>query len=555
MEEKQTIAQSNEGKLFNFRLALFAAIYLALGVVVCFYCRFYDLSALWILALIPAAAFPVLLSFSWEKWKKALTAFSVLCICFFVGFMGFYSQCNRYDKTTDFGECTFSGRVVEIREYSAGSRVVLDNLKVEGEKQNCKLVTYLPASFVENITLSDELLLRGDVTKREFPAEGFSSSAKDFGKGIYLEADNVEGVKTGHRFDLFLFLNARAKAVIDAGMDETPAAVTRAVLLGDTTGIEWGLYNNIRRGGIAHIFAVSGLHVGALFGLCLFLLKKTPMKVLHGALRFGFVAFVLFTYAGVCAFSSSVVRATVICLAAYLGMLLQVKTDFLQSLGVAAICILTFTPSALFTAGFQLSFAACFGIAFLSKPIGQVCDECAKLYRKVFPVKLTEAELKAIANDDTAPPRISTRIYRAVKSFLSASLGAQIFTAPLLLQYFGYVSGWALLLNGIFVPFIGAIFSLLLLFVLVACVLPIGLSVGILYLPNIVWSAVLLLFEVVDFTSFALEGVAITSGLSLVYLLSTLFFTDKWNLKKSLRFVLGGVCIFAFVAGMVALNC
>ena len=154
-------------------------------MVVCFYCRFYDLSALWILALIPAAAFPVLLSFSWEKWKKALTAFSVLGICFFVGFIGFYSQCNRYDKTTDFGECTFSGRVVEIREYSAGSRVVLDNLKVEGEKQNCKLVTYLPASFVENITLSDELLLRGEVTKREFTAEGFSSSAKDFGKGIY----------------------------------------------------------------------------------------------------------------------------------------------------------------------------------------------------------------------------------------------------------------------------------------------------------------------------------------------------------------------------------
>ena len=78
---------------------------------------------------------------------------------------------------------------------------------------------------------------------------------------------------------------------------------------------------------------------------------------------------------------------------------------------------------------------------------------------------------------------------------------------------------------------------------------------GILYLPNVVWSAVLLLFEVVDFTSFALEGVAITSGLSLVYIASTLFFTDKWNLKKSLRFVLGGVCICAFVAGMVALNC
>jgi competence protein ComEC len=228
--------------------------------------------------------------------------------------------------------------------------------------------------------------------------------------------------------------------------------------------------------------------------------------------------------------------------------------DFLQSLGAAAICILLFNPSALFTVGLQLSFAACFGIAFLSKPIGQVFDECAKLYRKAVPMKLTETELQAIENDDTLPPRISTRIYRAVTSFLATSLGAQIFTAPLLLQYFGYVSGWALLLNCIFVPFISAVFSLLLLCVALASLLPIGVAAVILYLPNVLWSAVLLLFEVVDFTSFAIEGLAITSGLSLLYITATLFFTDKWNLKKSLRFILAGVCILAFVIGMVALN-
>ena len=162
--------------------------------------------------------------------------------------------------------------------------------------------------------------------------------------------------------------------------------------------------------------------------------------------------------------------------------------------------------------------------------------------------------MQAIQNDDTMPPRISTRIYRACASFLSTSLAAQIFTAPLLLHYFGYISGWALLLNCIFVPFIGFVFSLLLLLVILACVLPLGLSSVILYVPNVVWSAVLLLFEVADFTSFALEGLMITTGLTFVYWTATLFFTDKWNTKKSLRFLLGGVCIFAFVAGMVALN-
>ncbi len=84
--------------------------------------------------------------------------------------------------------------------------------------------------------------------------------------------------------------------------------------------------------------------------------------------------------------------------------------------------------------------------------------------------------------------------------------------------------------------------------------MPLGLATAVLYLPNVIWSAVLLLFEMVDFTSFALEGISITAGLSLVYIAATLFFTDKWNFKKTLRFALGGVCILAFAVGMVALN-
>ena len=380
MEEKWSLAQSNEGKLFNFRLVLFAAIYLAIGVVYCYYHHFKSVSLGWLFAILPVLALPILLAYPLAKWRRMLVVFALLCTCLFTGFLGLNTAVRRYERMPDFGECNFSGRVVEIREKSSRVEVVLDNLKVDGEKQNCKLIAYLPASFKGELTLSDVLFLGGEVGKVELNAENFSSTAKDFGEKIYLIAKDADGAKTGHEFDLFLFLNTRAKKVIDRGMDETPAAVTKAVLLGDATGIEYNLYNNIRRGGIAHIFAVSGLHVGSLFAFCLLLLKKTRMKELHSALQFAFVAVVLYTYAGVCAFSASVVRAMVICLVGYFAKLLQVKVDFLQALGAAAICILLFNPSALFTVGFQLSFTACFGIAFLSKPIGQVVDECAKLY-------------------------------------------------------------------------------------------------------------------------------------------------------------------------------
>lgn len=546
--------QTNEGGIFNFRFALFSAIYLALGVVFCYYHYFLSLHTAWLLCLPPMAFFPAFLSFSLQQWKKIAALSLLLCVSFFIGLFGFQIEVNRYEDARAFGECYFSGKVVEMRDSANGTQVILGDLTIEGEKQNCKLIAYLPASLEGEVGLCDELFLRGTVTQKSFSQETFTLNASDFGKRIFLSAREVEGEKIGHSFDLFLFLNGRAKARIDAGMDETPAAVTRAVLLGDTTAIDKGLYDNIRRGGISHIFAVSGLHVGSLFAFCLLLVKKTSLRRMGEGLRFTFVAGILLTYAGVCAFTASVVRATVICLFAYAGKLLLVKTDFLQSLGLAAICILIVQPSALFTVGFQLSFAACFGIAFLSKPIGQVFDEGAKLYRKFVPIKLTEAEQQALENDDTIPPRIPARIYRILSSFMATSLAAQLFTAPLLLQYFGYVSGWALLLNCIFVPFISIVFSWLFLFVLLACILPTGLEAVLLYLPNAVWSAVLLLFERFDFSSFALKGISISSGLSMVYIAVCLFFTDKWNLKKSTQFLLAGVCIFAFVAGMVALN-
>jgi competence protein ComEC len=270
--------------------------------------------------------------------------------------------------------------------------------------------------------------------------------------------------------------------------------------------------------------------------------------------QFLLTASILFVYAGVCAFTASVVRASVMCLFGYLCKYFLVKSDFLESLGMSALVIMFFNPSALFTVGFQLSFAACFGIAFLSKPIGQVFDEGAKLYRKFFPMKLTEVELKTLERGDTSPPRLSTRAYRIVASFLSVSLGAQLFTAPFLLYYFGYVSGWALLLNCIFVPFISGIFSLLLVAVLLASILPVSCMAVVLYVPNMLWSAVLLLFEAADFTSFAIEGLQISVSVAVLYLLGILFCTDKWNVRKSLRFTLASVCFCAFVVGMIALN-
>ena len=160
----------------------------------------------------------------------------------------------------------------------------------------------------------------------------------------------------------------------------------------------------------------------------------------------------------------------------------------LENIGAAAVLVLLLSPTALFEVGFQLSFSACLGIALLSKPMQRTAY--------AFLGKITNG--KTIVSKD-APPTITQSVVRASLSFLAVSLSAQIFTAPILWNAFGYFSVWSLLLNCVFVPLIGVLFSLLLFLAFVASVLPVTLARYILFVPNVLLSAGLLFFEFFDF--------------------------------------------------------
>ncbi len=649
-------------KLFNFRPVFFAALFLCLGIVFCFFYYFYGMSALWLLCLLPLAGMPFFFCRTREtRWKTAC-AIALLGCFFFLGFFSFFGQiCTFFDREGWLGEHYVVGYVVEKREYENQTAFILDGLCIDEEKVNGKLIAYLPTSNGENIQLCDELFLQGKIQETTVSAETFSLTAKQLSDGVrfrvwtddfyvtgkrfdlflflrmraeeridngmdqtsasvtkallfgstdgideekvngkliaYLPTSNGENIQlcdelflqgkiqettvsaetfsltakqlsdgvrfrvwtddfyvTGKRFDLFLFLRMRAEERIDNGMDQTSASVTKALLFGSTDGIDEELYENIRKGGVAHIFAVSGLHVGTLYGFCFALMKRNPFDRLPKLGRFSLLALLLFGYAGVCGFSASVLRAVVICLVSYASDLFFIRKDSLESLGLALIFVLLCTPSALFEVGCQLSFASCFGIAFLSKPIGQVFDELKKLYRKRFPRQLTRSQQKLVEKGDTLPLSVGERMYRDVASFFSASFGAQIFTAPIMLKAFGYVSGWGILLNCLFIPLVSAVFSVLLLLVVIACLLPVEFALMVLYIPNAVWSLLLLLFQTLDFSSFAIGGLTLSFGSFIAYYFGWIFCTDKFNLKRSLSLTLAGVCLLTFIITMFALN-
>lgn len=546
-EERQA-----EDKLFNFRPIFFFAVNLCLGSAFALSHLQYGTSFWWLTLLLPIGALAVWLQ--GDRRRAGLAVLS-LALAFFLGTFGVFFVTNAYTTATCYsGENTVCGRVVENVCTDENCMVTLDDVYIDGKAVQGKLVAYLPTSFYTNVRLSDRLTLTGEVdTKTElFSDYGFRASA------VYDDvryAATVVAVEdctvTEYSFDLFLSVRQAVYDRLDRGMDKTTAAVTRAVLVGDTSAMESGLLQNMRYGGIAHVFAVSGLHVGALYAFCLFLLSKTQLIELPKPIKFLSVASILLFYGGVCGYSASVVRATVMCLAFYFANLTLGVADRLENVGLSAIVVWFLSPISVFTAGFQLSFAATLGIVLLQRRIYALFLKFG-VFVHCRRKRITAAEYEADRSE--RPPTLFEGAMRAVGSFLSVTLAAQIATTPLSLHIFGYVSVWTLLLNCTFVPVVSAAFSVLLAIAFLSCLLPVAASGVLLYVPSVVWSGLLLVFQTFDFSVGLLQTLTVPSGALWCYYGGCLFLTDKWNAGIRYKTVMASAFFALFAVLLVLVN-
>lgn len=162
---------------------------------------------------------------------------------------------------------------------------------------------------------------------------------------------------------------AYTTAVFQEICDPEDAGIFQAILLGDKSGLSEELRERFQDNGIAHILAVSGLHV-SLIGMSV-----------YSALRFwgisygwaGLGASALLTFYGfVTGFGASVFRAVfmveVSCLAAYLGR----SYDLLSALSLSLILQAWQSPYLLFSAGLQLSYGAVAAIGLETERLRKV---------------------------------------------------------------------------------------------------------------------------------------------------------------------------------------
>lgn len=195
----------------------------------------------------------------------------------------------------------------------------------------------------------------------------------------YLEHQEVSGVLSvsqaqliestgGNRIISGLVIPSRRylRDLTSRYLDGDEAALMLGLLLGERQDLSQPVKDAFSDTGTTHVLAVSGLHV-VLVAFIFFLVLRAcqlPKRWAAGGTIAGLVFYTLLTGS-----PPSIVRATIMSSAVIVGTMFERQASGLNMLGLSGLAILAFWPQALFDVGFQLSYAATFGILTLTRPI------------------------------------------------------------------------------------------------------------------------------------------------------------------------------------------
>ena len=152
--------------------------------------------------------------------------------------------------------------------------------------------------------------------------------------------------------------------------DDDTQGFIRGVIFGDKSDIDEDTLEEFNNNSTGHILAVSGLHIGFLYGLLRMLTARRrtlPVSIL--------IISVILLYGEMTLWSPATVRACIVMTISLFAAHLRRCSDLLTSISMAALLILTFQPYQLFNSGFQLSFMALSGIAFFTGPVSSYTGE------------------------------------------------------------------------------------------------------------------------------------------------------------------------------------
>ena len=251
-----------------------------------------------------------------------------------------------------------------------------------------------------------------------YVAQGYGQSLETAGRARTLRCRLMEG---RHR------LISRFDSAVGDRLSAEDKGLVYALCLGERLHLSRSVKSDFTSSGVAHVLAVSGYHLGIVFGLLSGLLCLLP-TYRHRRLRYLLILLGLLLYTLLTGASTATVRAFVMSGIYLLAKLLGRRADPVQVLSLTLLFFLFHSPLSILSVGLLLSVSAVWGLMSFM-PI---------LLRLVSP---------------------SLRSLRFVWSSLAACISAQIGVLPFLFLFFGKAAGsmlWSAIpvvaLSGLLIP-------------------------------------------------------------------------------------------------------
>jgi competence protein ComEC len=345
----------------------------------------------------------------------------------YIGYFSIQNRSNIFKLFRDNENILVEGKVVSEPYISNRLRkFILETSSINDAKIKEKVLVNAPLGY--STKYGDIISVSGKLYRQVV-----SKDPNKFNYQKYLERNEIFFVLKIYSFEyiiskpniikkLAIELKNDVVNKIDKYFSYPNSAILKSLVIGDKTSLNQDIKNVFSDSGVIHILVVSGLHVGFIGIIILFVLKLFCIPLNKASLiSLPFVFFYVISTGA----NPPAVRAAIMLACVFTPLALNREPLIYNSISLSALIILMFEPQTLFLASFQMSYLATLGIIFL--------------YDKIFSL------FKNVKNS----------IFKFFCGVASVTISAQLALTPILMFYFSKVSIVSFFANIIVVPLTG----------------------------------------------------------------------------------------------------
>lgn len=331
------------------------------------------------------------------KAYEDMGAFVVIFFTLIMGFMLMSNEITTRNYIYDLKENTVivQGKIYKIENTALGTNIYLKGLEVEnGEKSVSVKRIFVNTEKIPNVKIGNIIKVRGKLRQFEEAANkgNFDSRKYYLSLGFYgkIEAGTIEiinsdysGIRQG-LYELRMEIIERLEKLCSDNngifsIINNKNGIIGAIILGDKTDLDSDIKELYSVSGIAHILAISGLHI-SFIGMAIYRLLRRRFRFLFSAavsipvvLSFGIMS----------GFGISTIRAIIMFILKIIGEVLGRKYDAITAISLAGLVLLVQNPFVVCNSGFQMSFGAIIAIVLILPIVEEILNTDNKIIKVI----------------------------------------------------------------------------------------------------------------------------------------------------------------------------